>query len=468
VKRAAIYCRISRDPEGLRAGVDRQEEDARALATRQGYDVAEVYVDNDVSASTLSRKARPQYEAMMDAARRGQIAAIVAYSNSRLTRRLRELEDLLDLHDKHGVKILTVVSGSDDLATADGRMTARIKASVDAAEAERAGERIARAHLQRAREGKVNHGARPFGWAADKIELDPFESALIKQAVTDIIDGVAQREIARRWNAEGALTARGNRWDHRAVRQLLRGPRLAGWKVHRGQVVKDSAGRPVKGVWKPIISATDYERLQVALAGRHGRSTGRRGARRYLLSGVARCGVCGSRMYAAPTKQGHAYQCRGEGGSPPHTMSITGVGADETVSEVVVARLRQVGDLDVPPVDDFAGADRLTAIPKKISELMAAYNDDRLSAAIVFPQIEALEAEVATLGAARQKHIVATTRPSHIDVETFDSSDIDRRRAIIEELLEAVVVAPSHKGARWDPDRITYVWRTDKAMGATR
>lgn len=459
MKKAAIYCRISRDPEGLRAGVDRQEEDARALATRQGYEITHVYVDNDVSASTLSRKPRPEYAAMMKAAKEGAFSAIVAYSNSRLTRRLRELEDLLDLHGKHGIKFLTVVSGEDDLSTADGRMTARIKASVDAGEAERAGERIARAHLQRAREGKVNHGARPFGWQDDKVTLHPTESALIRTAITDIVDGVALREIARRWNGDGVMTARGNHWDHRSVRQLLRGPRLAGWKVHRGQIVRDTAGQPVQGVWEPLVSPEDYERLQVALSGRHGRSTGRRGARRYLLSGIARCGTCGARMYGAPVKAGHAYTCRGGGGAEPHTMSIAGIGADETVSEVVVARLRQVGDLEAPPLDDFDGSERLAAIPIKIAELMTAYNDGTLSAAVVFPQVEALESEQVTLSAARQRHIVATTRPSHIDVETFDEAEVDRRRAIIEELLEAVVIAPSRKGARWDPDRITYVWR---------
>lgn len=459
MKKAAIYCRISRDPEGTRDGVDRQEEDARALAERSGYDVAAVYIDNDTSASTLSRKPRPRYAEMMEAADRGEFSAIVAYSNSRLTRRPRELEDLLDLHARRGIKILTVVSGSDDLLTADGRMTARIKADVDAAEAERAGERIARAHLQRAREGRVNHGARPFGWMPDKIGLDPAESALIRKAVTDIIDGVALREVARSWNAAGVPTARGNHWDHRAVRQLLKGPRLAGWKVHQGEIVRDSAGRPVKGVWKPIISPTDWERLQVALTGRHGRSTGRRGARRYLLSGVARCGVCGARMYATPTKQGHAYQCRGGGGVPEHTMSIAGVAADETVSEVMVARLRQLGDLEHAPVDVFDGSERLSVIPDKIGELMEAYNRGQLSAAIVFPQIEALESEQAALGAARRQHIAATSRPSRIDVATFDEATVDRRRAIIEELVEAIVVAPSRKGARWDPDRITYAWR---------
>ena len=458
MKRAGIYCRISRDPEGQRVGVERQEEDCRRLAERQGLALAGVaYVDNDISASTLSRKSRPQYEALLSAARSGDVDVIVAYSNSRLTRRPLELEDLIQLHDRYGTRIVTVVSGEDDLSTADGRMVARIKASVDAAEAERAGERIARAHLQKARQGSVYHGPRPFGWAADKATLDPVESELIRKAAEDVIDGVGLNAICRAWNAAGVKTVRGNEWDHRALRQMLKGPRLAGWRVHQGTIARDAAGRDVRGAWEPILDQEEWERLQAALQGRGGRSAGRRGSRRYLLSGIVRCGLCGRRMYGSRVPSGHHYSCRGTQGSSKHTVSIAGVPTDEAVTEVVSARLRQVGEIETP-APTFALADRLDEIPGKIAELMTAYNQGQLSAAIVFPQVEALEAEQSELAAQRQRFVMSS-RPTHITADAFDSPDVDRRRAVIEQLFEAVVIAPTGKGVPWSPDRIEYVWR---------
>jgi DNA invertase Pin-like site-specific DNA recombinase len=45
-----VYCRISDDRTGLKAGVGRQEEDCRAVAARKGWGIGEVYIDNDVSA----------------------------------------------------------------------------------------------------------------------------------------------------------------------------------------------------------------------------------------------------------------------------------------------------------------------------------------------------------------------------------------------------------------------------------
>ncbi len=49
---AGVYVRISDDPTGRAAGVMRQEEDCRALAKRNGWIVAQVYSDNDISASS--------------------------------------------------------------------------------------------------------------------------------------------------------------------------------------------------------------------------------------------------------------------------------------------------------------------------------------------------------------------------------------------------------------------------------
>src|SRR4051794_8199741 len=48
--RAAIYVRISDDPTGLRAGVERQLADSLTLAEREAWQVVGTYEDNDRSA----------------------------------------------------------------------------------------------------------------------------------------------------------------------------------------------------------------------------------------------------------------------------------------------------------------------------------------------------------------------------------------------------------------------------------
>jgi predicted HD phosphohydrolase len=55
--RAAIYARISYDPDARAVGVDRQREDCLRLAASRGWTVVAEYIDNNVSASKYSRKA---------------------------------------------------------------------------------------------------------------------------------------------------------------------------------------------------------------------------------------------------------------------------------------------------------------------------------------------------------------------------------------------------------------------------
>lgn len=477
MRRAAIYCRISRDAEQEGLGVARQEEDCRALVARHGWALVEPpYVDNDISASTLSKKARPAYEAMLAAARGGEFDVVVAYSNSRLTRRPLELEDLIALHEQTRTEVHTVVSGNDDLATADGRMVARIKASVDAAEAERTGERLRRAFLAKAQGGATNQGTRPFGWGEDKRRLHPREARLLRRAVQDVIDGVPTREVARRWNAAGVTTTRGGEWTHTSVRQALRNPRLAGWRVHqraekaaaarragarlawRDLVARDAAGELVRGEWTPMVDQGTFDALQAALDGRQPRS--RRGAQRYLLTPVLRCGACGSRMHGYRTRTGHAYTCAAAygGGGADHTCTIAGAQTDALLRLLVAGRLASEDLSDVPaPREEWDGEARLRRIPGQVRELMDAYKSGAIPAAVAFPAVQELQEEQARLEAERP---AAPPRPVAVSADDLGGLDLDRERAVVESLVAAVVVAKApHRGARWSADRVEVVWR---------
>jgi hypothetical protein len=54
------------------------------------------------------------YAQLLQRAQRREFDVILAYSNSRLTRRPLELEELIRLHESTGVPLATVVSGDDD------------------------------------------------------------------------------------------------------------------------------------------------------------------------------------------------------------------------------------------------------------------------------------------------------------------------------------------------------------------
>ncbi|WP_010358436.1 recombinase family protein, partial [Streptomyces acidiscabies] len=141
--RAVIYCRISQDRTGAGLGIDRQREDCEALAARMGWEVVEVYVDNDVSA--FSGKLRKGYRQMLADLNDGKATIVIVWHTDRLHRSPTELEEYIDLSDRRGIATHTVQAGSIDLTTPSGRMTARILGAVARQESEHKGERVARA-----------------------------------------------------------------------------------------------------------------------------------------------------------------------------------------------------------------------------------------------------------------------------------------------------------------------------------
>lgn len=286
-ERGAIYSRISEDPEGLEHGVAQQEDDCHKRAKRDQVAIPDgrVYRENDRGASSKSKKKRPKYAAMLKAIEAGEITVVYAYSNSRLTRRPLELEDLIGLHEKTGVQFRTVVSGDDDLSTADGRMVARIKAAVDAGEAERISERVTRRSEARAREGRGHGGQRPYGWqAGDRTKLDPKEHRVIKEAVRRVFRGDSLRSIAADFNRRDIPTVTGAPWTISGLKRLLTNPRLDGTRVYQGNPIG-------KGDWKPAISEHDCRRLLRILTDAD-RRTASDNRRKYRMSGLAVCADC--------------------------------------------------------------------------------------------------------------------------------------------------------------------------------
>lgn len=453
---AAIYCRISSDREGEALGVARQEEDARELADRLGYRVAAVYVDNDRGASTRSTSKRPEYAAMLDAARRGgEFGAIIAYSNSRMTRRPRELEDLIDLHDRHGIRLHTVVSGDDNLATADGRMVARIKGNVDTAEAERTGERVARAARQAAEDGKWHGGPRPFGYEPDGVTVRHAEAEAVRAAYKVILAGGSVRSVALDWNAKGLRTGRSGRpWTLAGVRDLLKNPRYAGKRSYRGDIVADA-------VWPAVVDLTTWEAVNAILRDPR-RKHGPKSARR-LLTGLAVCGVCGGRMHCSgSTADKHLYRCAESQG---HVARL-GAPIDGYVSAVVVARLSEPDAAEAlaprdAPVDLDAVRDRSAAIHARLDQLATDFADGVLTASQLRTATVRLREQLADADAQlaeTSRDILGPLLDTDDIAAMWEALDVDRRRAVIDALM-GVRILPTGRGARtFKPETVAINW----------
>jgi DNA invertase Pin-like site-specific DNA recombinase len=338
--RAAIYCRISRDRQEVMVdgekrftmlGVERQEEDCREACARLGWSVAEVFVDNDVSATT--GKVRPRYEAMLAAIAEGRVDAIVCWHPDRLYRRVADLERLIATCERYHVPISTVNAGAVDLTTPTGRLVAGLLAQVNKYEGEHKAERWVRSFKQRREAGApTGGGTRMYGWDREG-NLIPGEVATIRGAVSRVLEGVPLKVIAMEVNEAGARTTKGNLWRATAIKNLLENPRLAGWTTMYGEVVSDST-------WPAILTRDEWHDVQRALSANAGRPR----ARVAWLLGVARCGVCDSALITGARsphrgKSVRVYKC------PSACVTIAAQRLEETVEKEVFS------GVNPPPVD---------------------------------------------------------------------------------------------------------------------
>ena len=97
--RTAIYTRVSDDRDGHALAVQRQERELREACAAKGLEVVAVYSDNDISASRYSQKARPGYEALLEAMKAGEVDAVAVWDIDRLCRRPSQQEAFYDLAD---------------------------------------------------------------------------------------------------------------------------------------------------------------------------------------------------------------------------------------------------------------------------------------------------------------------------------------------------------------------------------
>src|SRR5437588_7717714 len=191
VVRAGVYTRISWDPQGQRAGVERQRADCEALCAERGWEIAQYLEDNDASA--YRGKPRRAYGRMLSAIEDGTLDAVVTWHNDRLHCSPRELEAFIDLVEHRGLRVAVVTGGDYDLTTPDGRFTARIVGAVARKESEDRSRRVRRKQLELAEQGRP---AGQLGWGIRTAA----EREFVREAADRVLAGQGLITIARDWN----------------------------------------------------------------------------------------------------------------------------------------------------------------------------------------------------------------------------------------------------------------------------
>lgn len=364
---AVAYLRRSTDKQEQSLADQRREIQQYALENR--FDIIREYVDDAISGTTTRK--RPGFQQMIQAAERGEFAAILVWSSDRFSRAgLRETEHYLFLLEQRGVTLHSVTENylnQDDMAS---DVLRAFKQSMNKQYSVSLSQNTLRGQLSSVQSASDPGRMPPFGYdreivgpdgtvihrvrfepGGDRLVLAPSGSVqatytkgqeLLKpgkqckarlvlgepqriQVIRDIFtwccDGTGFKQIAARLNGAGIMSPRGRVWAHTTIKSIIENPtyrgdlvwnrrtmgkfhEITGGRIDKTKPLARSGGVEhkakeqwitVPGAVPAIVTPEVWRQAQHAATERASRcGGGGKQDTRWLLSGVLKCGHCGS------------------------------------------------------------------------------------------------------------------------------------------------------------------------------
>ncbi|MGW5816660.1 recombinase family protein [Streptomyces noursei] len=497
VYQLGAYLRISdddRDPitgELSREGVTRQLKDCRVAAAEMGGDIVKIYDDNDVSASDpfIVRK---DFEALVKDLNAGVIDGFVFYHSDRVARLAYDAARVCQAYERNPKLVGRAVHGGTDLSTDNGRAMFVMQAVMGGVEASSIRRRKKDANRHNALKGKDHIGRRAWGWDADG-NLDQPYADLRKEAVMLVAKGGSISDVIRMWAENGITTKSGKPVLYKTAILRVSHPRNAGFRAYlpaqerRGKatpwgpdiILYGADGKPVIGEWTPLVSPETYwaaiHRLEkVREDSKNSGKTGgtRPGHRTHLLSGLLRCGECGTRMVASARtikeKKVPFYRCpttnngcgkitRSASALEDHIESLCQEAIRKIMGRAKPSGVKEQEEIDKSEI-------RLMEIATEIKEVMDRRKPDaakRISSAAAMDLISELEDERGKLSyrirelSAKAEELKGNTPDLLKDWKKFTT---DRKRFEIGKLMKAIVVEKAPRGRHFDPASVDVAW----------
>ncbi len=266
MKKAVIYCRVS-TKEQVEVGnsLFSQEKLCRDYATKQGYEVVHVYIEQGESAKTADRTELRKLLEYCSVKAHG-ISVVIAYKIDRIARNLDDYRHIRMLLKRYGVEVQYTSETYED--TPAGRFMENIIANVAQFDNDVRTERSMNGMKDAMRSGRYVWNA-PFGYTnvkvAGKSTITPNEKASIIRLA---FEEVAKNEdsvdaIRRRLYKQGLTTSKGTLFTRSFFYRVLTNEVYCGWI--------NKFGERHKGTFEPIISEQLFEQVQRILGRRSNR-----------------------------------------------------------------------------------------------------------------------------------------------------------------------------------------------------
>jgi DNA invertase Pin-like site-specific DNA recombinase len=279
---AVIYARYSSDKQ-TENSIDFQLRADQAYCETKGLKIVGEYIDRAVSGTTDDR---PEFQRMIEDAKKRQFAYIIVYRFDRFARNRYDSAIYKKELESYGVRVL---STEESIGTGDEGI---ILESIYEAMAESYSRRLSRVVTQgmreTARKGLSTGGNLSLGLKIvdHKVELDERYIPAIRYCFEARAEGITKTPIAKELNARGFRTKKGGLFTVNTISQILANP------VYKG--VHNYAG--IERSCPAAVSTELWDRVQ-EIEKRDKKSYGKKVSETYYaLSGKIFCGHCGASL----------------------------------------------------------------------------------------------------------------------------------------------------------------------------
>ena len=316
--RVWIYTRLSNDDDPERDSLQNQERICREFAAQRGDQIVGQSSDNNISGMNFSRRGLSQLTAAVEDSR---LDGVVVKDISRLGRHRTQTALFIDYLRERGVRVISATEGLDTFQEEDDLIIG-VRGLMNDYYAKDIGKKIRAGYRQKQREGIVI--TPPFGYRKDRntntIELYPEASETVRLVYSLYLQGLGQKEIARRLNALGRKTPAQLRaeqcgrevcaasrtkdgryvWTYASVKNILMEEAYAGVLInHRSETNSGKAKRLEQAEWyrhenffPAIIQRDIWEKAQQKLKAQARPANGNKAKHRY--AGLLTCQECGN------------------------------------------------------------------------------------------------------------------------------------------------------------------------------
>ncbi|MGW2209314.1 recombinase family protein [Streptomyces sp. NPDC001781] len=232
----------------------------------------------------------------------------------RISRKVRYFSELLDWVEENNKHIVTV-DGSLNTQAAGGSAVAKVLSVLAEEEHQKIRKNVASGMRTLRELGRFTGGPQPFGYLSIDSEdehriltPDPVYAELLREIAKRVRDGDSTYTIAEDFNRRGIMTwsdhlrslagkpVKGILWKPATIARVIQNPVCVGYQTYNGEIWETEEGEPSVIADEPILKLGQWEAANKALAARTRLKKVRRRDTACLLTGIAICGSCGSRM----------------------------------------------------------------------------------------------------------------------------------------------------------------------------